>query len=70
MEQRREHTSHLFTLRIWQEELGNGEMEWRSRVHHVMSGEVRYFRDWPSLIAFLLVLSNSEVDVDVQPDWG
>jgi hypothetical protein len=68
MEQRQQHTSHLFTLRIWQEDLGNGEVEWRSRVQHVMSGEVRYFRDWPSLIAFLLVLSNAEAVVDVQPD--
>jgi hypothetical protein len=68
MEQRGEHASHLFTLRIWQEELGNGEVEWRSRVQHVMSREVRYFRDWPSLIAFLLALSNSVADVNVQTD--
>jgi hypothetical protein len=40
--------SHLFTVRLWQEELGN--------VQHVSSGEVRYFRDWPTLITFLQAL--------------
>lgn len=45
--------SHLFILRIWQEDLGSGQMDWRSRVQHVNSGEVRYFRDWPTLEAFI-----------------
>ena len=45
--------SHLFTLRLCSEDLGNGQREWRGQVQHVMSGETRYFRDWPTLIAFL-----------------
>ncbi len=48
--------SHLFTVRLWLEELGNGESEWRGKVQHVTSGEVRYFRDWTMLIAFLQML--------------
>ncbi len=45
--------SHLFTVRLWREELGNGQTELRGKVQHVSSGEARYFRDWPTLIAFL-----------------
>ncbi len=48
--------SHLFTVRLWQEELGNGQTELRGKVQHVTSGEARYFRDWPALIAFLQAL--------------
>jgi len=43
-------------VRLWQEELGNGQTELRGKVQHVSSGEARYFRDWPTLIAFLLAL--------------
>ncbi len=43
--------SQLFTVRVWREDLGNGCAEWRGKVQHVTSGEVRYFRDWPALIA-------------------
>ena len=45
--------SHLFTLRLWVEELGEGQTEWRGQVQHVVSGEKHYFRDWAALIAFL-----------------
>ncbi len=48
--------SHLFTVRLWLEELGNGQTEVRGKVQHVTSGEARYFRDWPTLIAFLQAL--------------
>ncbi len=53
---RQQPLSHLFTVRLWQEELGNGQIELRGKVQHVSSGEARYFRDWPTLIAFLLAL--------------
>ena len=46
-------TSHLFTVRIWREELGAGRVEWRGKVQHALSGEARYFREWTELIAFL-----------------
>jgi hypothetical protein len=48
--------SHLFTLRLWAEEVEEGQTEWRGRVHYVTSDEVRYFRDWPSLIPLLLAM--------------
>ena len=47
--------SHLFTVRLWVEELGNGQTEWRGQVQHVMSGEKRYFRDWSTLIECLMM---------------
>ena len=65
MEQQ-QHSSHLFMLRLWREELGDDEIEWRGKVQHVTNSEVRYFRDWPTLIAFLLqVLSDSEPKVNM-----
>jgi hypothetical protein len=45
--------TYLFTVRLWLEELGAGQTEWRGEVHDVVSGEVRYFRDWPMLAAVL-----------------
>ena len=62
--QQQQHTSHLFMVRLWLEELGNGQREWRGKVQHVTSGEVRYFRDWPTLIAFCSCLSNPELDAN------
>ena len=46
-------TSHLFTVRVWREELGEGRAEWRGKVQHALSGEARYFREWAELIAFV-----------------
>jgi hypothetical protein len=45
--------SHLFTVRLWLEPLGDGQTEWRGKVQHVTSGEAQYIRDWPALQAFL-----------------
>ena len=50
------HPSHLFTLRLWLEELGDGRKEWRGQVRHVTSGEARYFRDWQTLVEHLKVV--------------
>ena len=47
-------TSYLSTVRIWLEEVAGDESEWRGNVQHVLSGEARYFRNWPTLLAFLL----------------
>jgi hypothetical protein len=41
--------SQLFTLRLWREDIGEGRTELRGRLQHVLSGEVRYFRDWSTL---------------------
>jgi hypothetical protein len=45
--------THLFTVRVWLEELRAGQTEWRGEVHEVVSGEVRYFRDWPTPVALV-----------------
>ena len=49
---KRQH-SHLFTLRVWDEEVSEGEGEWRGKVQHVISGETRSFRDWQTLISLI-----------------
>ena len=50
---RRQPQSHLFTLRVWQTDSGEGQREWRGKLQYVESGEIRYFRDWPALIRYL-----------------
>jgi hypothetical protein len=47
------HSSQLFMLRLWPENVGSGQTDWRGKVQHVNSGEARYFRDWPTLEAFV-----------------
>ena len=46
-------SSYLFTVRLWEEKLGNSQTEWRGQVQQVLTGEKRYFRDWSTLIEFL-----------------
>jgi len=46
--------SELFTVRLWREDLGDNQVEWRGKVQHVQGGEAFYFREWPMLIAALL----------------
>ena len=41
--------SHLYTIRLWPEDLGDGVWEWRGMVKHVASGKEHYFRDWGAL---------------------
>ena len=45
--------SHLFTIRLWTEALGEGQVERRGRVQYVLSGERRYFHDWSTLVEYL-----------------
>ncbi len=45
--------SHLFTVRVWLEDLGHGRVEWRGKVQHVTNGRTRYFRDWETLVQFI-----------------
>jgi hypothetical protein len=64
------HRSHLFTVRLWAEELGDGQTEWRGQVQHVLSGQTRYFRDWPTLVecvaAMLARLESNEESAKVE----
>ena len=60
---------HLFTVRVWQEEVRAGQTEWRGRVQLVSSGEVRYFREWTALAPLLLaILSEWESQPESSPD--
>lgn len=43
--------SYLFTVRLWCEDLGDGQIRWRGQVKHVLSGEAHWFRDWKELLA-------------------
>ncbi len=45
--------SHLFTVRLWDEEQVNGQAAWRGKVQHVLTGETRPFHDWPTLISLI-----------------
>jgi hypothetical protein len=51
--------SLLFTVRLWREEQGEGQTEWRGKVQHITTGEAYYFRAWPDLIARLLAMTDS-----------
>ena len=70
MDRERQHPrSHLFTVQLWQEELSKGQTEWRGKVHHVSSGHIRYFRDWPKLILFLqAMLPTPNPDMQSEPE--
>jgi hypothetical protein len=49
-----EKRSHLFTVRVWEEETGAGRTEWRGKIQRVIGGESLYFRDWQVMTLFLL----------------
>jgi hypothetical protein len=59
--------SHLFTVRVWQEALGDGQTEWRGQVRLVTGGDVRYFRQWAAL-APLLVTMLAEATPPAEPN--
>ena len=61
--------SHLFMLRLWREDLGSGQTDWRGRVQHINSGETRYFRDWPTLKVFMERLLR-QIDLEENPANG
>lgn len=60
---------HYFTLRLWLEELGEGQTEWRGEVRSSKTGEVRYFRQGPMLNNLLTaMLAESRQENTVQAD--
>lgn len=46
-------TEELFTVKLWREVLDEKQTEWRGKIQHVGSGEVRYFRDWTHMMEFI-----------------
>jgi len=59
--------SHLFTVRVWQEEVGHDQTEWRGKVQLITDGNVRYFRGWEALVPLLLTML-SEVETRTSPN--
>ncbi|MCP4422270.1 MAG: hypothetical protein GY805_37150 [Chloroflexi bacterium] len=50
MNEKQERThSQMFTLRVWVEDVGNGRVEYRGTIKHLLSGETHHFRDWLTL---------------------
>ena len=49
----RSNQAHLFILRIWSAEGGEGALQWRVRLQDIQSGEVSFFKDWRDMIAGL-----------------
>ena len=58
--------THLFTVRVWQENLGADAAEVRFHVKHVLSGESRLFRDGETFLHYL-VMKLTEADEDYEP---
>jgi hypothetical protein len=65
----RRHPSRLFTVRLWREDLGDGQVELRGEVQHVEGGETSYFRDWSALVQFLLATLH-RLERDLTPADG
>ena len=62
--------SHLFTVRVWEEEIGADQTEWRGKVQLVTSGEVRYFREWDALVPLLLMMLSELDTISNEPSTG
>lgn len=62
--------SHLFSLRIWKTASG-GDPEYRGKIHHVLSGEVRHFRTWDAMAEFIVAQVEQEsAGIDAAADTG
>ena len=60
------HHSQLFALRLWTEQNDLESNDIRLTVQHVLSGEVRYTRNWAEVEAFEMQVFQ-EVEIGVQP---
>lgn len=59
---------HFYTLRLWEvkdEETGS---QWRARLQHVPSGEVKYFRNLEVMLDFLYAQLNEARDSSPKDD--
>jgi len=64
-------TSHLFLLRLWREELAQGQGEWRGQMTSLANSEVRYFRSPETLYKILLtMLSNDSSGISALDSHG
>ncbi len=53
MENSQTRRSYQFLVRLWSEDLGEGEHEWRGKALNIANGEASYFRDWQGLVLAL-----------------
>lgn len=60
------HPSHLFTIRLWLEELGEAGCEWRGKAQHVKSGQVRYFAQLGTLAGLLAEMLDQLPGTDLE----
>jgi hypothetical protein len=56
--------SHLFTVRLWVEAVSDGQTEVRMQVKHVLSGEMRHFREGSAAMAFMLAKLQESESID------
>lgn len=61
--------SHLFTLRLWIEPSAPRPDEIRFKVQDLQSGEVRYFSNWPTLVAYLDAVFKGGEDDALHRHW-
>lgn len=52
--------NQTFVLRLWRAAVDEHRAEWRGRLQQVTTGETRYFRTWPALLAQLQALLGTE----------
>ena len=61
--------SQLFVIRMWTEQAEGQPLEYRGRIRHALSGETRHFRDWSTMVTFLVDQMEQwdESEVDDRP---
>ena len=65
------HRSHLFTLSVWEEEIGADQTEWRGKVQLLANREISYFRTWETLVPLLLrMLSDLDSSIEMHRGGG
>ena len=63
-QEREQERSQLFTVRVWLEDVEDGRTEIRGTVKHVLSGEIRHFPNWPSLIQHIEAACKQEKRIE------
>ncbi len=52
-----------FLIRLWPEDLGNGEVEWRGKAQDIATGDSSYFRGWAGLVAAI----QKALELEIEP---